>query len=104
MCIRDSNWAVLLKDPRKAYLELALHPAKSIPYVASEDTANIYNTPKSKSEIARPGAKGITAKPNSEKINVIIGPKKNKTKLACVGDTYSFNKSLSASANAWSSP
>jgi hypothetical protein len=30
----------------------------------------------------------------------MIGPRKNKIKLACVGDTYSFNKSLRASANA----
>jgi len=30
----------------------------------------------------------------------MIGPRKNKNILACVGETYSFNKSLRASANA----
>jgi hypothetical protein len=33
-------------DPKKAYLELADHPANNIPYVDNEDTANIYNIPK----------------------------------------------------------
>jgi len=40
------------------------------------------------------------AYPNNEKIKVIIGPRKNNIRLACVGDTYSFSKSLRASANA----
>src|ERR1700709_615125 len=34
----------------------------------------------------------------------MIGPRKNRIILACVGDTYSFNKSLSASANACRRP
>ena len=38
------------------------------------------------------------AYPNSAKTNVIIGPKKNNIILACVGATYSFNKSFKASA------
>ena len=32
-------------DPKNAYLELADHPANSIPYVAKEDIANRYNIP-----------------------------------------------------------
>jgi hypothetical protein len=46
---------VLRKDPKKAYLLLALHPAKSIPYVAKDDTAKMYNIPKSRSDIDNPG-------------------------------------------------
>jgi hypothetical protein len=41
---------------------------------------------------------GIIAKPSSENIKVIIGPRKNNQKLACVGDTYSFKISFKASA------
>ena len=33
-----------------------------------------------------------------------MGPRKNKTKLACVGDTYSFKISFKASANACNKP
>jgi hypothetical protein len=33
-------------DPKKAYLELADHPANNIPYVAKEDMANKYNIPR----------------------------------------------------------
>jgi hypothetical protein len=42
----------------------------------------------------------MTAYPNNEKIKVITGPRKNKYILAFEGETYSFNKSLRASANA----
>lgn len=76
------SWAVLLNEPKKAYFELADQPANKIPYVDSEDTANMYNIPKFKSAIVRPGLYGTTAYPNSENINVIIGPKKNNIKLA----------------------
>ena len=64
----------------------------------------MYNIPKFKSAIVRPGLYGTTAYPNSENINVIIGPKKNNIKLAWVGPTYSFNSNLSASANACNRP
>jgi len=37
---------VLLNDPKKAYLELADHPANKIPYVANEDIAKRYNIPR----------------------------------------------------------
>ena len=47
---------------------------------------------------------GTIAKPSNEKINVIIGPRKNKIKLACVGDIYSFNNNFKASANACNRP
>jgi hypothetical protein len=33
-----------------------------------------------------------------------MGPRKNRKMFACVGETYSFNKSLRASANACNSP
>lgn len=92
------NCAVLLKDPKKAYLEFADHPASKIPYVAKEDTANIYSISKVKSAILKPVPKGIAAKPSNPNINVIIGPRKNKTMLACVGEIYSFNRSFRASA------
>ena len=55
------NWAVLLKEPRKAYLEFADQPANKIPYVDKEETANIYSIPKPKSAIVKPGPYGITA-------------------------------------------
>ncbi len=34
----------------------------------------------------------------------MTGPKKNSTILACVGATYSFNKSFRASAKACNNP
>src|SRR5882757_6383897 len=76
------KFKLLLNEPKKAYLELADHPANNIPYVANDDTANIYSIPKPKSPIDKPGPYGITAYPNNEKIKVIIGPKKNNIKFA----------------------
>jgi len=35
-----------------------------------------------------------------KKLKLLLDQGKNNIKLACVGDTYSFNKSLRASANA----
>jgi len=67
--------AVLRKDPKKAYLELALHPANKIPYTPTDDIANEYKIPKEKSDRAKPLPKGITAQPNKLKINLIIGAK-----------------------------
>ena len=55
------GYAVLLSEPKKAYLLLALQPANNIPYVAKDETANMYNKPKFKSLIAKPGPYGITA-------------------------------------------
>ena len=46
---------MLLSDPKKAYLLLALQPANSIPYVDKEETANIYNIPILISDKAKPG-------------------------------------------------
>lgn len=54
--------------------------------------------------MAKPGPYGTTENPNKEKIKVIIGPRKKRIKFACVGDTYSFNKSFKASANACRRP
>ena len=76
------NCAVLLNEPKNAYLEFADHPASKIPYVDREETANMYNIPRFKSATVKPGPYGITAYPNRENINVIIGPKKNNIKLA----------------------
>jgi hypothetical protein len=67
--------AVLLKEPKKAYLELADQPAKSIPYIPSEDIANVYNIPREKSKIVKPNPKGIIAQPNKLNIKVNIGLK-----------------------------
>jgi hypothetical protein len=50
--------------------------------------------------MTNPGPYGTIAYPNNAKIKVMIGPRKNNTIFACVGETYSFNKSLRASANA----
>ena len=58
----------------------------------------MYKIPKLKSDTAKPGPKGITAYPNKEKTKVIIGPRKNNIKFACVGLTYSFNINFNASA------
>ena len=43
-------------------------------------------------------SQGMTEKPNKANIKVIIGPKKNNIKLACVGATYSFKINFKASA------
>jgi len=64
-----------LNDPKKAYLELALHPANNIPYTPKEDKAKLYNTPKEKSEIVNPSPKGIIPHPNKLKIKADTGAK-----------------------------
>ena len=50
-----------LKEPKKAYLELADQPANNIPYTPKEDKAKVYNIPKLKSDKTSPWPKGITA-------------------------------------------
>ena len=67
--------AVDLREPKKAYLEFADQPAKSIPYTPNEDKANVYKIPNEKSDIANPCPKGITPQPNKLKIKVKIGAK-----------------------------
>jgi hypothetical protein len=67
--------AVDLKEPKKAYLELADQPAKSIPYIPKEDKAKVYKIPKEKSEMAKPCPKGIIPQPNKLKIKVETGAK-----------------------------
>ena len=52
--------AVLLREPKKAYLELADHPANKTPYIPNDERANVYKIPKEKSEILIPAPKGIT--------------------------------------------
>ena len=53
--IKLINCAVVLSEPRKAYLELADQPASNIPYAESEETASIYKIPKLKFHMANPG-------------------------------------------------
>jgi hypothetical protein len=43
-----------LRDPRKAYLELADQPANSTPKIPKEDKAKVYNTPNEKSDKDKP--------------------------------------------------
>ena len=51
--------AVDLKLPKKAYLELADHPANNTPYTPKEDRANVYKIPNGKSNKVKPSPKGI---------------------------------------------
>ena len=67
--------AVLLKEPKKAYLELADQPLNNIPYTVNEDKAKVYNIPNEKSDITRPWPKGIIPQPNKLKIKVETGLK-----------------------------
>ena len=48
-----------LKLPKKAYLELADHPANNIPYTPKEDKAKVYKIPNGKSNKVKPSPKGI---------------------------------------------
>lgn len=67
--------AVDRKEPKKAYLEFADQPAKSIPYTPNEDKAKVYNIPNEKSDIDKPCPNGIIPHPNKLKIKVEIGAK-----------------------------
>ena len=67
--------AVLLREPKKAYLELADHPLNNIPYIPKEDNAKVYNSPSEKSNIDKPGPNGIIAHPNKLNIKVETGDK-----------------------------
>lgn len=51
--------AVLLNEPKNAYLELAAQPANNTPYTPKEDKAKVYKIPKLKSDKANPCPKGI---------------------------------------------
>ena len=64
-----------LKDPKKAYLLFALHPANNIPYTPKEDKAKVYKTPNEKSKRVKPWPNGIIPQPNKLKIKVITGAK-----------------------------
>ena len=46
--------AVLLNEPRKAYLELPDQPANNTPYIPKLDKAKVYNKPKEKSNNTKP--------------------------------------------------
>ena len=64
-----------LRDPRKAYLELADHPANSTPKIPKEDKAKVYNIPSEKSDKDKPWPNGIIPQPNKLNINVDTGAK-----------------------------
>ena len=67
--------AVDLKDPKKAYFELADHPANNTPYTPNDDKAKVYNIPIEKSDIANPWPNGITPHPNKLKTKEDTGAK-----------------------------
>ena len=73
--------AVDLKDPKKAYLELADQPLNNIPQTPNEDRAKVYKIPNEKSDKTKPCPKGITPHPNKLNIKVLTGDKQNKTLL-----------------------
>jgi hypothetical protein len=67
--------ALLLNDPKKAYLELADQPLNNIPYTPREERVKVYNIPIEKSVRALPSPKGIIPHPNKLNINVTTGLK-----------------------------
>jgi len=87
-----------------AYLELADHPAKRIPYTPTDEIAIVYRIPSEKSVSARPLPNGITAQPIRLKTRLIIGARKNRLFVACCGMIISFTTSLRASAKGCSVP
>ena len=100
----DTIAAVLLKDPKKLYLEAPAQPANSTPYIPKEDRANVYNKPKEKSNKTNPSPKGITPQPNKANINVAQGARKNKVLLALAGITVSLTTNFKASAKGCNTP
>lgn len=95
---------MLRNDPKKAYLELADHPANSTPYTPIDEIANEYRIPNEKSDNVNPLPNGITPHPSRLKISAIIGAKKNKLLVECCGTTVSLTTNLSASLNGCSTP
>ena len=67
--------AVERKEPKKAYLELADHPANNIPYTPKEDKAKVYKIPIEKSNIVNPGPNDIIPHPAKLNIKLDTGAK-----------------------------
>lgn len=70
------TWAIALKPPKKAYLELLAQPAKIIEYIFIEEIRNTTNKSKDRLEKHKTGCKQTTPQPSKLTDKVIIGANK----------------------------
>jgi hypothetical protein len=87
-----------LRDPNKAYLELADQPANNTPNTPKEEIAKKKIIPKERSDMVKAVPKGITAQPKILKVKDKIGAKIKRLLLEISGKTVSLITNFNPSA------